>query len=45
MYLAYDHGFEHGPIDLPNQSIDPDYILNIAVEGGYNAIILQRGLA
>lgn len=45
MYLAYDHGFEHGPADLPGKSIDPNYILNIAVEGGYSAIILQKGLA
>ncbi|HOV88584.1 MAG TPA: aldolase [Candidatus Paceibacterota bacterium] len=45
MYLAYDHGFEHGPADLPGKSIDPNYILNIAVEGGYNAVILQKGLA
>jgi len=45
MYLAYDHGFEHGPADLPGKSIDPTYILNIAVEGGYNAVILQKGLA
>jgi class I fructose-bisphosphate aldolase len=45
IYLAYDHGFEHGPIDLPGKSIDPQYILDIAVEGKYNAIIFQKGLA
>jgi hypothetical protein len=42
IYLAYDHGFEHGPIDLPGKSIDPQYILDIAVEGKYNAIIFQK---
>ena len=45
IYLAYDNGFEHGPIDLPGKSIDPQYILDIAVEGKYNAVILQKGLA
>lgn len=45
IYLAYDHGIEHGPVDLKGQSIDPKYILDLAVAGGYNAIILQKGVA
>lgn len=45
MYLAYDHGMEHGPEDLPNQSIDPQYILDLAEKGNYTAIILQKGVA
>lgn len=45
IYLAYDHGLEHGPRDLIGRAIDPQYILEIAVKGGYNAIILQRGVA
>ena len=45
IYLAYDHGMEHGPIDLKGKSIDPGYILDVAVNGGYNAIILQKGVA
>lgn len=45
MYLAYDHGIEHGPLDLTGKSIDPDYVLKIAVDGGYNAIVLQKGVA
>ncbi|MDO8555517.1 MAG: hypothetical protein Q7R75_03050 [bacterium] len=45
MYLAYDHGVEHGPVDLIGKSIDPNYILDIAVNGGYNAVVLQKGLA
>lgn len=45
MYLAYDHGIEHGPVDLIGKSIDPDYILNLAVQGGYNAVVLQKGVA
>lgn len=45
IYLAYDHGIEHGPVDLKGKSIDPAYVLDIAVQGGYNAIILQKGVA
>lgn len=45
IYLAYDHGIEHGPVDLKGQSIDPSYILDMAVQGGYNAIVLQKGVA
>ncbi|MBU1178811.1 hypothetical protein KKB69_00505 [Patescibacteria group bacterium] len=45
MYLAYDHGVEHGPVDLIGRSIDPAYILDIAVKGGYNAVVLQKGVA
>lgn len=45
MYLAYDHGLEHGPSDLPGRSIDPEFILNLAADAGYNAVILQKGIA
>jgi len=45
IYLAYDHGIEHGPVDLVGKSIDPAYILDIAVKGDYNGIVLQEGVA
>ena len=45
IYLAYDHGVEHGPVDLVGKSIDPNYILDIAVGGGYNAVVFQKGVA
>lgn len=45
IYLAYDHGIEHGTVDLKGKSIDPNYILGIAVKGGYNGIVLQKGIA
>ncbi|MFA5392370.1 MAG: fructose-bisphosphate aldolase [Candidatus Paceibacterota bacterium] len=45
MFLAYDHGFEHGPKDLIGKSFDPEYILDLAVKGGYTGIILQKGIA
>lgn len=47
MFLPVDHGLEHGPIDfLPNPpSADPEYILRLAVEGGYSGVVFQYGIA
>ncbi len=45
LYLAYDHGLEHGPTDFNDQNIDPDYILKIGQEGKYNGVIFQKGIA
>lgn len=45
MLLAYDHGMEHGPIDLIGDSYDPNYILNLAIQGGFTGVIFQKGIA
>ena len=45
MFLAYDHGLEHGPSDFDDKDVDPNYIIDIAKKGKYNAIILQKGIA
>jgi fructose-bisphosphate aldolase, class I len=45
MFLAYDHGLEHGPGDFNDLDVDPNYIIDIAKKGKYNAIILQKGIA
>ena len=45
IYLAYDHGLEHGAADFDEKSIDPNYILDIAKKAGFNAVVLQKGLA
>ena len=45
LMLAYDHGLEHGPKDFNGNNINPGYILNIAKSGGYNGVILQKGVA
>lgn len=45
LFLAYDHGFEHGPTDFNERSIDPTFILELALTGGYNAIVLHKGIA
>jgi fructose-bisphosphate aldolase, class I len=47
LFLPYDQGLEHGPRDFfanPAAS-DPKYILWLAVEGGFNGIAIQIGLA
>jgi len=45
LYLAYDHGLEHGPTDFNDQNVDPEFILKLAVRGQYQAIVLQKGIA
>ena len=45
MILACDQGFEHGPADFNETNIDPEYIMELALEGGYNAIAVQAGIA
>lgn len=47
LLLPYDQGLEHGPRDFmanPAAS-DPRYIIRLALEGGFNAIVMQIGLA
>lgn len=45
LFLAYDHGMEHGPTDFNDKDVDPDYILDIAIKGKYNGIVFQKGIA
>lgn len=47
IFLPYDHGLEHGPRDFfANPAVsDPRYILRLAMEGGFNGIAIQIGLA
>jgi fructose-bisphosphate aldolase, class I len=47
LFLPYDQGLEHGPRDFfanPSAS-DPRYIIRLALDGGFNGIVLQIGLA
>src|ERR1700740_2490783 len=47
IFLPYDQGLEHGPRDFfanPTAS-DPTYIIKLALEGGFNGIAVQIGLA
>lgn len=45
LFLAYDQGMEHGPSDFDEENVDPNYILEIGVKGGFNAVIFQKGIA
>lgn len=45
MLLAYDHGFEHGPADFDDRSIDPAWIMEIADSGHFTGVVLQKGIA
>ncbi len=46
MLLAYDQGFEHGPSkDFNEKNIDPNYILDIAVKGGFTGVVFHKGIA
>ena len=47
IFLPYDQGLEHGPRDFfaNPKSSDPRYIVRLALEGGFNGIAIQIGLA
>jgi len=43
--LAYDQGLEHGPTDFDERNVDPAFIMDLAVEGRFGGVVLQKGLA
>lgn len=47
LFLPYDHGIEHGPIDfLGNpESADPAYVFGLAVEGRFSGVVTHTSLA
>lgn len=45
MLLAYDQGFEHGPTDFDEKSVDPNYVMEIARSGDFTGVIFQEGVA
>jgi fructose-bisphosphate aldolase, class I len=47
LFLPYDQGFEHGPRDFFVNPVatDPKYVIRLALEGQFNGIVLQIGLA
>lgn len=45
LFLAYDQGLEHGPVDFNDENADPNFIINIAKKGKFNAVIFQKGVA
>lgn len=45
IFLACDQGMEHGPEDFNERNIDPNYIYEVALKTGLNAVIFGRGIA
>lgn len=45
MLLAYDHGFEHGPVEFDEKNFDPKYIMDLANSGFFTGVICQKGIA
>jgi len=47
LFLPYDQGLEHGPRDFfaNEAATDPRYVLRLAVEGGFNGVVIHAGLA
>jgi class I fructose-bisphosphate aldolase len=43
--FAFDHGFEHGPSDFSEESLDPREVVGRAVEAGFDAIMMNKGIA
>ncbi len=44
LFLAYDQGFEHGPTDFDDESVDPENVLKIAASGFFTGVIFQKGI-
>lgn len=45
LFLVYDDGFEQGPMDFNEDSVNPLFVLNVASQGGAHGIVLQKGFA
>lgn len=47
LFLPYDHGIEHGPIDFMDNpdSADPRYLFELAVAGRFSGIVTHTGVA
>ena len=43
--LAYDQGLEHGPEDFNEFNVEPENILELAVQGGATCVAFQKGVA
>lgn len=45
LLLAYDQGFEHGPIEFNETNVDPGFIMGLANSGHFTGVIFQEGVA
>ncbi len=45
LFLAYDQGMEHGPVDFNDDNVDPLLIIDIAQKGGFSGLVFHKGIA
>jgi len=45
LFLAYDHGMEHGTADFSAFSINPSKVLEVAQSGFFTGFVCQKGVA
>ncbi|MCK4589878.1 MAG: fructose-bisphosphate aldolase [Nanoarchaeota archaeon] len=45
LILPYDHGIEHSPTDFNLVNVDPQYVIDLAIKGKFNAFVCQAGIA
>ncbi len=45
IYLAYDHGMEHGPTDFNDRNISPAFVIDLAKKAEVDALVLLKGAA
>ena len=45
IFLAYDQGLEHGPMDLNLNNCNPEFIIKLADKAKINGMILHHGIA
>jgi class I fructose-bisphosphate aldolase len=45
VFLAYDHGLEHGPTDFNELNVSPKYIIDLAKKAEVDALIFLKGSA
>lgn len=45
LLLAYDQGFEHGPVDFDENNVDPKYIMEIADKRFFTGVVFHEGVA
>lgn len=45
LFLRYDAGLERGVAQFDEKTVDPEYAMNIALEGNYSGIIVHQGIA
>ena len=44
LFLAYDQGLEHGPVEFNDENVDPKRIIEIAKKGKFTGMIFQKGI-